>query len=83
MNHKHGEYGVINPEELYTLNEFKRRLGVRDATLRAARRKGLKVHYVHKQAYVYGRDWIRYVVGETTSRSAGQSDSAEKTTAAN
>ena len=83
MNHKPGEFGVINPEELYTLTEFKRRLGVRDATLRAARRNGLKVHYVHKQAYVYGHDWIRYVVGEKTSRSAGQSVSAAKTAAAN
>ena len=53
--------GVINPEELYTLDAFKRRLGVRDATLRAARRAGLRVYYVHKHAYIYGRDWIDYV----------------------
>ena len=53
--------GVINPEELYTLDAFKRRLGVREATLRAARRAGLQVYYVHKHAYIYGRDWIDYV----------------------
>ena len=55
--------GVIHPEELYTLSAIKRRLGVRAATMRAARRAGLRVYYVHKHAYVYGRDWIEYVLG--------------------
>lgn len=54
--------GVIHPDELYTLTAIKQRLGVRDATLRAARRAGLRVYYVHKHAYVYGRDWIEYVL---------------------
>jgi hypothetical protein len=54
-------FGVINPDELYTLKEFTRRLGIRSATIRAARRMGLRVYYVHKHAYVYGRDWIDYV----------------------
>ncbi len=57
-----GEFlGVINPEELYTLDALKRRLGVRDATLRAARRAGLRVYYKHGRGFVYGRDWIKYV----------------------
>ena len=54
--------GVINPEEMYTLKAFTSRLGIRAATLRSARRAGLKVYYVHRQAYVYGRDWIEYVL---------------------
>lgn len=54
--------GVINPDELYTLTAFTRRLGIRQATVRAARRAGLRVYYVHKHAYVYGRDWIEYVL---------------------
>jgi len=54
-------FGVINPDELYTLQSFMQRIGVRDSTVRAARRAGLKVHYVHKHGYVYGRDWIDYV----------------------
>lgn len=54
--------GVINPDELYTLRTFKRRLGVTDATMRAARRAGLRVHRVHKHGYVYGKDWIEYVL---------------------
>ena len=55
--------GVINPDELYTLNAFTRRLGITAATLRSARRAGLKVYYVHKHGYIHGRDWIDYVRG--------------------
>ena len=54
--------GVINPNELYTLEAFKRRLGIRSATLRSARRAGLRVLYVHKHGYIYGQDWIDYVL---------------------
>lgn len=53
--------GVINPQELYTLDALKRRLGIRDATLRAARRSGLQVYYKHGRGFVYGHDWIKYV----------------------
>lgn len=60
--------GVINPDELYTIATFKHRLGIQGATLRAARRAGLKVYYVHKHAYVYGRDWIEYVLNSQSSR---------------
>ena len=65
--------GVINPDELYTLAAFTRRLGVRASTVRAARRSGLRVYYVHKQAYVHGRDWIDYVLSSQDRR---DSDSA-------
>jgi len=54
--------GIIKPDELYTLKAFARRLGIRAATLRSARRAGLRVYYVHKHAYVHGRDWIEYVL---------------------
>jgi len=60
--------GVINPDELYTLKAFTRRLGIREATLRSARRAGLRVYYVHKHAYVYGRDWIDYVLSSQDRR---------------
>jgi hypothetical protein len=53
--------GVVRPEELYTLEALKRRLGIRDATLRAARRAGLPVYYRHGRGFVHGRDWIAYV----------------------
>jgi hypothetical protein len=63
--------GVINPDELYTLEAFTRRLGIKAATLRSARRAGLKVYYVHKQAYVHGRDWIDYVLRNSGSQATG------------
>lgn len=53
--------GVVRPDELYTVEELKRRLGISATTLRMARRNGLRVLYVHKRAYVHGRDWIDYV----------------------
>lgn len=54
--------GVIRADEFYTLREFKRRLEFTNATLRSARRAGLRVYYVHKRAFVLGRDWIDYVL---------------------
>jgi hypothetical protein len=56
--------GIIVPEELYTLEALKRRLGIKDATLRAARRQGLAVYYRSGRGYVIGREWIAYVVKE-------------------
>lgn len=54
--------GVIRADELYTLTEFKRRLEFTNATLRSARRAGLRVYYVHKRGFVLGRNWIDYVL---------------------
>ncbi|MCX7411243.1 MAG: hypothetical protein NTZ32_24465 [Planctomycetales bacterium] len=60
--------GIITPDELYTLSAFTRRLGIRQATVRAARRAGLRVYYVHKHAYIHGRDWIDYVLSSQERR---------------
>jgi hypothetical protein len=67
MSAQDGFFGVINPEELYTLDALKRRLAIRDATLRAARRAGLQVHYKHGRGFVYGHDWINYVCSPVAS----------------
>ena len=66
--------GVINPDELYTLKAFTQRLGIRAATVRSARRAGLRVYYVHKHAYIHGRDWIDYVLA-SKERHSGKSAS--------
>jgi len=68
--------GVINPDELYTLAAFTRRLGIRQATVRSARRAGLRVYYVHKHAYIYGRDWIDYVLNSRDRRDGGSASEA-------
>lgn len=68
---------------MYTLKSFTRRLGIRASTLRSARRAGLKVHYVHKHAYVHGRDWIEYVLHASERRIAGAAPPGGVTTTAN
>ena len=62
--------GVIRTDELYTLSEIKLRLGVSNATLRTARRAGLRVYYKHRHAFIYGRDWIDYIVKSLERTSA-------------
>lgn len=64
-------FGTITPDELYTLRSFKQRLGITDATLRAARRAGLRVIYRHKQGFIYGRDWIDYILNSGQDGLAG------------
>ena len=71
--------GVINPDELYNLSAFKRRLGITSATLRTARRAGLRVFYVHKQGFILGRDWIDYVTSSGPNPSRGQAPSVAPT----
>jgi hypothetical protein len=61
----HASNGVIRADELYTIDEFKKRLGIRDATLRSARRAGLCIKYLHGRAFVLGQDWIGYVTTAT------------------
>jgi len=60
------DVGFVDGDRLYTLSAFKRILGITDATLRAARRSGLKVHRVHKHAYILGSDWISYVLASSS-----------------
>lgn len=53
--------GVIVPEGLYTLKEFKARLGVSDSLLRKARNAGLKVRRIHGRGFILGCDFIDYI----------------------
>lgn len=63
--------GFIRPDELYTLKAFAQRLGIRETALRSARRAGLRVCYAHNHGYVYGRDWIEYVLKSPDRRDNG------------
>ena len=56
--------GEICPGNLYTLKEFMSRLGIASSTLRAAKRAGLPVYYMHKRGYVLGKDWIKHVLNK-------------------
>ena len=53
--------GIINPRLTYTLEAFKRLLGIKNSTLRAARRGGLYVYRVHGRGFIMGDDWIQYL----------------------
>jgi len=53
--------GVIEPSVLYRFEIACRLMGWGKAAARAARRKGLRVLYSGKNAYVRGSEVIRYV----------------------
>ena len=53
--------GFIRADELYTLPELQRRLGIRQAAWRVMRRSGLRFHQVGKRVLVFGQDFFEYV----------------------
>jgi hypothetical protein len=55
------ESGEIQRDGLYSLAEFTKRTGLKDWALRAARRAGLRVLYLHGRGFVRGADWFEYV----------------------
>jgi len=52
---------VIRPDESYTLGEFQRRTGMKEAAMKSARQRGLRVRYTGTRAYVLGKDWFAYL----------------------
>jgi hypothetical protein len=57
----------IRPDELYPRPLFLQKLAITEATLRSARRRGLRTYRVHGRSYVLGKDWIDYVIGQVGS----------------
>jgi hypothetical protein len=53
--------GVIDASSIYTLDAMKDRLGVGDAWLREARRRGLRIRYRGRRAFVIGADLADYL----------------------
>ena len=53
--------GAILSDALYRLDEAAARLGWGGHALRAARRRGLKVHRCGKRGYVAGRDLLDFI----------------------
>jgi hypothetical protein len=56
-------YGSIRGDVLYRLDAAAARLGWGDHALRAARRRGLKIHRSGKRNYVLGSDLLAYITG--------------------
>lgn len=59
----HAVPGVILPEALYRLDEAAARAGWGCHALRAARRRGLKIHRFGKRGYVRGQDLLDCITG--------------------
>jgi hypothetical protein len=53
--------GLISVYEVYALDELKLRMRWTDASLRSARRKGLKILSHGKRRYVSGRDVLKFL----------------------
>jgi hypothetical protein len=51
----------IEPDVAYPLGNFQQRTGYGDSAMRAARRAGLRVIYLHKRCFVLGSDFIEYL----------------------
>ena len=53
--------GVISADEIYSLGEFKARMKMGAHAVRQARRRGLPIKMVGRNAYVCGADWLEFV----------------------
>lgn len=60
--------GVIDATACYTLDALRDRLGITDAWLRTARRRGLRVRYAGRRAFVIGADFIGYLASSQERR---------------
>jgi hypothetical protein len=56
--------GVIEPDAVYTKEEFLARTGLKDESYLQAVRHGLRVTHKHKRVFIIGRDWIEYLQGD-------------------
>jgi hypothetical protein len=66
-DHKPGRLdspGIIQPDSIYRIDEACTRLGWGDHALRAARRRGLKIHRSGKRNYVLGSDLLAFITKE-------------------
>jgi hypothetical protein len=54
--------GHVGQDELYSLAEIRRRLGLGAHALRTARRHGLRVLRIGRNDFVLGKDLIQYAV---------------------
>ena len=53
--------GFIRSDEIYTVTELQRRLGIRQSGWRALKRNGLRFYQVGRRVFVFGQDFFDYV----------------------
>jgi hypothetical protein len=61
VNNSKSSRAPIEPATCYPLANFQLRVGFGDSAMRAARKAGLKVLYLHKRPFVFGGDFIEYL----------------------
>lgn len=54
--------GHVSENEMYSLHEIKRRLGLGAHAIRTARKRGLRVLRIGRNDFILGTDLIRYAV---------------------
>ena len=62
-----GSFAASQPicvSDIYPVAEFRRRAGLTEAAMRAARRRGLPVLRTGKRAYVSGQDFLDFLRAE-------------------
>ena len=66
--------GSIGASDLYTIGEFKRRLGLSSFAMWRGRRNGLRVYTLTRRRYVLGKDYIAHVeaAGKLSQRTTRQ-----------
>ena len=58
--------GIIEPDVLYTLQEFRDRSRLSESAYKSAKQTGLKTRKAGKRVYVLGSDFIEWVKQDTT-----------------
>jgi len=60
--------GVVTADALYRLDEFQARMKMGRHAMRQARRDGLRVLYIGRQAYVRGADALEFFAAHSGQR---------------
>ena len=55
------QLGEIRADASYSLDDFKKRIGIGKDGLRSARQAGLKVRRAHRRGFILGSDWLEYL----------------------
>lgn len=53
--------GIIEPHILYSLATFKQITGLGTYAIREARKRGLRIRYAGRKAYILGRDFHEHI----------------------
>ena len=57
--------GAVSVNDIYPLAEFQDLTGLTDSAMRSARRRGLRVRRCGKRAFVWGQDFLDYLLAES------------------